>query len=546
MKKKILLFILSVAVCLFSGYGFEVFAEYSAFSESAMHEARQVQARHEDYLMNREGVQGVGIGQRNGKLTIVVMVEKQSDSLQIPESVDGMPVIVQEVGKIVAHKMNLGVSVGNDIICDYYCNAGTVGFKVCDKTASGVGGWVTNNHVAASGCPGLCPNNAPLGTNIFSPGIGDNTPPCTTTGAANVGTLKRFVPLILDGVTPNKVDAAFVQSDDDHVSDYIQGLGTQKNEIADPFVGQGVCKSGRTTGVTCGIIGAVNATIDVNENEGCGTARHIGVVEYAPTQPYNTMSEAGDSGSPVVDSTNKAVALNFAGAGNGVGFGIPIRAVLQELQVSLCSDITPTYYSLNVNVSPDDGGLVSGSGITCPGTCSVSFTSGSQASLTTSENAGYIFAGWSGCDSLSGDVCNVTMSSNKTVTAFFTKPLPDLTGSWMSCNPTCKNTKKGVKCSLKGRLNIQNIGLKDAPSSRIRYYLSDNDTYGEGASFLKQDTTWKIKRGKSNSKTLSYSFPYGASIGGKYVIAVLDASNAVEEMDKGNNNVICGPLPGGP
>jgi hypothetical protein len=38
----------------------------------------------------------------------------------------------------------------------------------------------------------------------------------------------------------------------------------------------------------------------------------------------------------------------------------------------------------------------------------------------------------------------------------------DLTGAWTSFTNTCKETKKGIKCKVKGKLNIQNIGAQEA------------------------------------------------------------------------------------
>jgi hypothetical protein len=61
---------------------------------------------------------------------------------------------------------------------------------------------------------------------------------------------------------------------------------------------------------------------------------------YSPTLPSTTMSTNGDSGSPVVDPNNNAVALNFAGDGLGDGFGNPIQSVLDALNVSLSSVTT--------------------------------------------------------------------------------------------------------------------------------------------------------------------------------------------------------------
>jgi cytochrome c peroxidase len=118
----------------------------------------------------------------------------------------------------------------------------------------------------------------------------------------------------------------------------------------------------------------------------------------------------------------------------------------------------------------------------------------------------------------------------------------DLAGTWTSFTNTCKETKKGIKCKVKGKLNIQNIGTRDARSSFVRYYLSDDSTYDEGDIRLKQVATGEIKASKSKTKTFSYSFKYGTDAAGKYIIAVIDADNTVEESNESNNYAIYGPV----
>jgi hypothetical protein len=355
MKNRLSVLFTIVMVNLLCCVQLAVSEEHVIFSTKAISNAKQVQAKYEGSLMDMNGVRGVGIGQKNGQLGILVLLDEETRESQMPGQMDGLPVIVRVVGKIVAHQIDLGVSGGNDIICSDYCSAGTVGFKVCDNTSSDVVGWITNNHVAASGCPGLCPNNAPIGTNLFSPAVSDNVPTCSTTGAESIGTLSRFEPLYLDGYTSNTVDAAFVQSSDELVSDTIHGLDTQSNSIADPFVGQVVCKSGRTSGVTCGTVTGINLTIFVDYGDECGTGKFVNQLSYSPSHPYTTMSQAGDSGSPVVDLNNHPVSLNFAGDDAGEGFGAPIRTILEKLQVSLCSSNTRGHITSAYQISPSEG-----------------------------------------------------------------------------------------------------------------------------------------------------------------------------------------------
>ena len=99
-----------------------------------------------------------------------------------------------------------------------------------------------------------------------------------------------------------------------------------------------VAKSGRTTGLTCGTISAVNLDVSVDYYRDC-----------AETRPYLTktftnqiamsgdrFSDAGDSGALVVDAGNaEPVGLFFAGgtdlAGVGHGIATPAPDVLNEL-----------------------------------------------------------------------------------------------------------------------------------------------------------------------------------------------------------------------
>jgi hypothetical protein len=119
---------------------------------------------------------------------------------------------------------------------------------------------------------------------------------------------------------------------------------------------------------------------------------------------------------------------------------------------------------------------------------------------------------------------------------------PNLTGTWTSLTPSCKNTKNGIKCKVTGKITIQNVGHQVAPSSKVRIYISDDSTYDGGDTLLKQVATGKITMGKSMKKTFSYSFPYGVSISGKYIIALIDADNTVIEPDETNNILVFGPL----
>ncbi len=138
----------------------------------------------------------------------------------------------------------------------------------------------------------------------------------------------------------------------------------------------------------------------------------------------------------------------------------------------------------------------------------------------------------------------ITNASEKTpkVTTKLVCGIPDLTGSWISLAQTCNPTSRGDKCKISGTLSIENIGTEDAPSSSVRFYVSDNTIYDSADTFLKRVSTGKVKAGASKTKKLSYSFEVGESATGRYIVALIDADNAVDEHLDTNNEVPFGPV----
>jgi hypothetical protein len=60
--------------------------------------------RHQERLMAVSGVTGVGIGDKNGKPAIVIMVKQLTPDLKgaLPQVIEGHPVVIEQSGEISA------------------------------------------------------------------------------------------------------------------------------------------------------------------------------------------------------------------------------------------------------------------------------------------------------------------------------------------------------------------------------------------------------------------------------------------------------------
>jgi hypothetical protein len=247
----------------------------------------------------------------------------------------------------------LGGSGGNNGDLDAHgstvadCCGGTLGALIADT--NGHQYLLSNNHVLARS------DHAATGDAIVQPGLIDNncTPYGDGPGTASIASLSAWLPL---KSAQTNADAAIAQIGSRTVdqSGAILELGSKQVDgtlgAAAPGIsstdGKGetgkltmrVAKSGRTTGLTCGAVTAVDVDVNVDYFADC-----------AETRPYLTklfthqlalsgdrFSDAGDSGALVVDAANaEPVGLFFAGGVDASGvvqaMATPAPEVLSEL-----------------------------------------------------------------------------------------------------------------------------------------------------------------------------------------------------------------------
>ena len=263
--------------------------------------------------------------------------------------------------------VDLGSSGGNNNDYDLSgntitdCCGGTLGALIQDSSAQYI---LSNNHVLARS------DQAHLNEPIVQPGlIDDNCTPYGQPGAATtpVGALTYFLPL---SSPSTNADAAIAQVNGAvNTSGAILELGPKQPdgtlEAEPPGVncsiqsavsgvsctpGKGesaalnmmVAKSGRTTGLTCGSVAAVSLNVQVDYYTDCAETKHYLTKSFTNQIGItgNQFSDAGDSGSLVVDTTNgEPVGLFFAGgqdnSGNSIGVASPAPDVLNELSTQM-------------------------------------------------------------------------------------------------------------------------------------------------------------------------------------------------------------------
>lgn len=93
-----------------------------------------------------------------------------------------------------------------------------------------------------------------------------------------------------------------------------------------------------------------------------------------------------------------------------------------NLTVTATFTASPVGFQLQVNKTGAGSGTITSlnvAGINCGADCSEFLPQGTEVGLQAAPNAGSIFIGWTGCDDADGEICSLTMGSDRVVTAEF-------------------------------------------------------------------------------------------------------------------------------
>jgi hypothetical protein len=287
---------------------------------------------------------GIGKGARPGDFCLAVRVQRRvfDSDPALRERIEGAcrEADIRYIGRVTKraggadaevpwHRTRqrpllIGSSIGHVAI-----TAGTLGaFALHRKTQKPV--ILSNNHVLAN------EDAAKIGDAILQPGAFDGG----RRRLDRVGALIDFVPLKSRG--DNLVDAAIAAIDpeirfDARTLTELGELQGQREEVLAP--GNAVAKVGRTTGVTRGVVTAIELddVVVTYERGDLSFDRQI-EIESSGAGPF---SSGGDSGSVIVDENGFACALLFAGSdqggsnGKGLTFANEIGLVLEQLNLEL-------------------------------------------------------------------------------------------------------------------------------------------------------------------------------------------------------------------
>lgn len=298
------------------------------------------QEAHTDRLLASPGVIGTAVGLGTDGRPVVKIYTESAGVPGLPHRLDGVPVEVEVTGELVAQTAPIGVSSGSERLIIFrgqlYCTVGTLGARVTNGTSVYA---LSNAHVYAlegsetQGAVQVGDN----GDRMLQPGRVDMTAQACGSqdeiGAAVIGTLSNYVPIVFSRKANNTVDAAIALVSIDQVGTATpaDGYGTPSSNISSATPGLPVQKYGRTTGPTTGTVTGVNATVTIKYDK--GQTRFIKQVIIQGSD--GSFSAGGDSGSLIVtQSGNHPVALLFAGS-TSTTIANPIKAVLDAFGVTI-------------------------------------------------------------------------------------------------------------------------------------------------------------------------------------------------------------------
>jgi hypothetical protein len=118
-----------------------------------------------------------------------------------------------------------------------------------------------------------------------------------------------------------------------------------------------------------------------------------------------------------------------------------------------------------------------------------------------------------------------------------------LTGSWQDVSQTCTGSGPTLRCRLRGALVVSNNGLLPPPARSVtRVYLSGDVALDAGDQLLAGRATPGAKL-ITQTIVINKLLKRGQSASGRHLIAVVDVTNRVGEVDERDNAIVSEAIP---
>lgn len=124
----------------------------------------------------------------------------------------------------------------------------------------------------------------------------------------------------------------------------------------------------------------------------------------------------------------------------------------------------------------------------------------------------------------------------------------DLIGFWSQFDTTCPRSRlgAGTNCPLRAGLTVYNSGAQASPATLVRFLLSADTIPDRSDALLAQARVGPLESGDFQDIRSVLTLRRGQRLAGKYILAVVDATNMLQECDESSNVLLQGPFPAGP